>query len=83
MWVFLCRHQKRVFLFTNKTERNLEVTTKSGVAPKASDFGRVTTKTELTPFFKVANLRAKQAVFFPQVCGTAAEQCSAVMADKV
>jgi hypothetical protein len=49
MWVFLCRHQKRVFLFTNKTERNLEVTTKSGVAPKASDFGRVTTKTELTP----------------------------------
>ena len=49
MWVFLCRHQKREFLSPPKLRENLKSPPNPGVTPKASDFERVSTKTERTP----------------------------------
>jgi hypothetical protein len=40
------------FLSPPKPKENLKSPPNPGVAPKASDFGRVTTKTEITPFKK-------------------------------
>jgi hypothetical protein len=48
MWIFLCCHQKR-FWSPPKPRENLKSPPNPGVAPKATDFGRVTTKIEITP----------------------------------
>jgi hypothetical protein len=45
----LCRHQKREFLSPPKLRENLKSPPNPGVTPKASDFERVSTKTERTP----------------------------------